>query len=390
MKLHSACTAFRVIPGGYGFGGYTGVHGLAAIFAYAEEIMKSRVAIAVFVIILLSVPLDMAAQARFITFDAPGDLATTPLSINPVGAITGYFLDANFTEHGFLRERHGTIITFDVLGAVATLPFSINPAGVIAGWYADTNFVAHGFLRESHGTITFDATRNVNTFPSSINPEGAITGEYIDSNFVSHGFLREHHGTIITFDAPGVGPGGGPNSEGTHASSINPAGAITGSYDDANNVSHAFLREPDGKFTTFEAPGAGTSPFFGTFAASINPAGAIAGYYSDGSQVGTQVVYHGFLREPDGKFTTFEAPDAGTRPNFGTYPSSINPAGTITGFYVDKNGLGHGFLRIRCERDDDRECEHHEDGENNCFCDPDVRWESPAFSISGGAASGEY
>jgi len=406
--------------GGYGFGGYTGVHGLAAIFAYAEEIMKSRVAIAVFVIILLSVPLDMAAQARFITFDAPGDLATTPLSINPAGAITGYFLDANFTEHGFLRERHGTIITFDVQGAVATLPFSINPAGVIAGWYADTNFVAHGFLRERHGIITFDATRNVNTFPSSINPEGTITGEYIDANFVSHGFLREHLGTIITFDAPGVGPGGGPNSEGTHASSINPAGAITGSYDDANNVSHAFLREPDGKFTTFEAPGAGTSPFFGTFAASINPAGSIAGYYSDGSQVGIQVVYHGFLREPDGKITTFDvpgavavftssinpagvivgygadtnevahgflrrpdgsittfdAPGAGTSPFDGTYPFSINPAGVITG-PAEVSGITpnipHGFLRIPCERDDERECEHPEDGGNNCSCDPNVR-----------------
>jgi len=382
--------------------------------------MKSRMAIAAFVIIFISIPLHMAGQASFITFDVPRDLATTPLSINPAGTITGYFLDANLASHGFLREPHGTIITFDVPGAVGTFSLGINPAGAIAGWYADTNFVAHGFLRERHGIIAFDAARNVNTFPASINPEGAITGEYIDANFVSHGFLREPHGTIITFDAPGVGPGGGDNSEGTHASSINPAGAITGSYDDAENVSHGFLREPDGKFTTFEAPGAGTSPLFGTFAASINPAGAIAGYYSDGSQVGIQIVYHGFLREPDGKITTFDvpgavavftssvnpagvivgygadtnevahgflrrpdgsittfdAPGAGRSPFDGTYPFSINPAGAITG-PAEKSGITlnipHGFLRVPCERDDDRECEHHEDGENNCSCDPSVR-----------------
>ena len=308
--------------------------------------MKSRIATAGFVIIFLSVPLDVAAQARFITFDAPGDDATTPLSINPAGAITGYFLDANFTEHGFLRERHGTIIRFDVQGAVATLPSSINPAGVIVGWYADTNIVAHGFLRESHGIITFDATHNVNTFPSSINPEGAITGEYIDANFVSHGFLRRPDGSITTFDAPGVGPGGGPNLEGTHAFSINPAGAITGSYDDAKNVSHAFLREPDGKFTKFDVRGA-----VAVFPSSINPQGLIVGAVADANEVS-----HGFLRRPDGTIITFDAPGAGTSPFDGTYPSSVNPSGAITGDY-QVSGISHGFLRIPCENDEDGECE---------------------------------
>ena len=45
--------------------------------------------------------------------------------------------------------------------------------------------------------------------------------------------------TIITFDAPGAGtlPG-----QGTIASSINPAGEITGWYDDASDVVHGFLR----------------------------------------------------------------------------------------------------------------------------------------------------
>ena len=48
---------------------------------------------------------------------------------------------------------------------------------------------------------------------------------------------------------------------------INNFGEITGYYEDANNVFHGFVRSPEGKFTTFEAPGADTTPgdFNGTF-----------------------------------------------------------------------------------------------------------------------------
>ena len=55
-------------------------------------------------------------------------------------------------------------------------------------------------------------------------------------------------GTIITFDVPGA-------VNGTVASSINAAGAITGSYFDVNFISHGFLRAPEGAFTTFDVPG---------------------------------------------------------------------------------------------------------------------------------------
>jgi hypothetical protein len=51
---------------------------------------------------------------------------------------------------------------------------------------------------------TFDVPGAVNgTFPSSINPAGAITGSYYDVNFVGHGFLRAKNGTLVSFDAPG-------------------------------------------------------------------------------------------------------------------------------------------------------------------------------------------
>ena len=63
------------------------------------------------------------------------------------------------------------------------------------------------------------------------------------------------------------------------------AGTITGSYTDANNAGHGFLRARDGTFTTFDPPGA-----VGTFPLAINPAGAVTGSYTDAN-----FVVHGFL-----------------------------------------------------------------------------------------------
>jgi hypothetical protein len=125
--------------------------------------------------------------------------------------------------------------------------------------------------------------------------------------------------------------------------SINPAGAITGLHQDAtgDGVLLGFLRARDGTFTTFEAPGAGTVFPWGTSPYSINPAGAITGTYQDASNV-----YHGFLRTRDGTFATFDAPAAGTGYFQGTTPFSINPEGAITGYYTDSSNVFHGFLRI--------------------------------------------
>ena len=192
--------------------------------------------------------------------------------------------------------------------------------------------------------ITFDApgagtVAGQGTFAGSINPKGEIAGFSRDSASVRHGYVRSSKGDFTTFDAPGAGTGAG---QGTIASSINPAGAIMGSTLDASNVFHGFLRDRDGTFTTFDAPGAGsvTDSFQGTTPSSINPAGAIAGNTLDASNV-----FHGFLRDRDGNFTTFDVPGAGNAPGEGTVPRANNPSGKITGFYIDSGNLEHGFLR---------------------------------------------
>jgi len=156
-----------------------------------------------------------------------------------------------------------------------------------------------------------------------------------------------HAQTIAVFDAPGAGTS---FLQGTVGLGITPAGAIAGAYIDANNVVHGFIRAPWGAFTTFDAPGAGTVPGMqgctescqGTVPWGINPAGEITGQYIDVNNVA-----HCFVRSANGTITTCDVPAAGTGPGQGSYGESISPAGEILGTYSDASSVWHGFIRFR-------------------------------------------
>jgi hypothetical protein len=308
-----------------------------------------------------------APDGHFTTFTDPDACTSSnPLCVdngsgffdmNANGAITGSGTDENMVSHGFLLTPWGRLTHFDAPGAgtgeyEGTWGQCINTAGEIAGEYVDASYVYHMYLRAPDGTMnTFDAP-NVGTgeyqgtysdfFGHCLNPAGAITGWYYDTNWMGHGYLRTPHGFITEFDAPGAGTTV-DTGEGTFPMAITANGTIVGYVYDTSVLAHAFIRTRDGRFTTFDVPGAGTVPYTGqgTYAFDINLAGAIVGEYQDSGNV-----YHGFLRTPEGRITTFDAPGAGTGEYQGTYPWSINPAGAITGFYVDSGNASHGFLRL--------------------------------------------
>ena len=245
--------------------------------------------------------------------------------------------------------RHaGTITVFDAPGAgvaadQGTLPVDMDAAGAITGYYQDGGDVLHGFVRTPAGKFTtFDApgagtAAGQGTFAFDMNPEGAITGWYADGGNVAHGFLRSPHGKFTTIDVP--------NAQGTVTWDINPAGALAGLFADANGALHGLVRAPNGKLTTFDAPGAGTGPGQGTWdgsASCINPAGAVTGWYIDAENVS-----HGFLMAPppDSTITRFDVVGEGTEAGQGTLPLTTNPVGEIVGYYLDANSVVHGFLR---------------------------------------------
>ena len=179
-----------------------------------------------------------------------------------------------------------------------------------------------------------------------INPAGAITGFTRDANFARHGFVRAPDGTITIFDDPNAGTcssscGTIGNGQGTRAFAINPSGVITGFYTDTSAHCHGYVRAANGTFTQIDAPDAGTGPFpQGTFPSDItpmgiNPAGAITGFYVDASSA-----QHGFVRAPNGVITEFDPTGS-----IFTNPNAIDQTGAITGFYFDSSFVGHGFLR---------------------------------------------
>ena len=268
-------------------------------------------------------------QAFFVTFQVQGSTNTSPVSINNAGKVAGYYAkatDAYQTFHGFLREPLGAIITFDVAGSISTQPVDMNAGGAIAGQYRDASGKNHGFVRSARGVITqFDVTGpNVSdTFPTSINDAGAITGSYGPAGGQQpHGFVRDSSGTITTFDVP--------NSLQTTPRGINAAGAVVGYFADTTDVEHGFVRDPSGTITSIQPP-----DFRQAAAWSVNTKGTIVGVYS------ITGAFSAFIRATDGTFTSFAPPANG---QIDTDPQ-INAAGIVAGFYLDANSVIHGFVR---------------------------------------------
>ncbi len=219
---------------------------------------------------------------------------------------------------------------------------------LLAGTAAYSQLTPNNHLSSRPSIIEFDAPHagigsGQGTFPQDNNPAGTVAGYYVDNQTIFHGFLRAPDGTITSFDPPGSGKLNG-SSQGTLPLSIDTAGNIVGQFQDENYLFHGFLRAVDETFTVIDAPNAGTQGSQGTVAGSINSLGVIAGYYIDANNV-----FHGFERAPGGAITTFDDPSGGTGTYQGTIESyteqGINNVGEIIGIYVDSNNTDHGYLR---------------------------------------------
>lgn len=88
-------------------------------------------------------------------------------------------------------------------------------------------------------------------------------------------------------------------------------------------------------YTTFDAPGAGTTSGAGTFATNINGGGTIVGYTTGMSDSGS------FVRDPDGTFTSFNPPGA----TAGSTAAAINNAGDVAGNYYNGDHIGASCAR---------------------------------------------
>lgn len=221
------------------------------------------------------------ADGTFTTFTVPGMFPSSsgnPIVINDSGIIAGPYFDA--TEHGFVRLPSGSVSTIDFPGSADTAATGINADGVITGIYLDATFTPHGFVRENFGEwVSFDVPGNNFGFfnPTlSINNVGEVVGSYYSGT--THGFLWHAGSTLQTFDVAGA--------VATLPAGINSSGAVAGSYQDSSFTYHGFVRSPSGAVYTFSAPNAAN----GTYAVGINDSGVVAGYYIDSTYTS-----HGFV-----------------------------------------------------------------------------------------------
>jgi uncharacterized protein (TIGR03437 family) len=187
---------------------------------------------------------------------------------------------------------------------------------------------------QNYTFTTFDPPGSTSTTASAINNGGQVVGTYKDSSGVTHSYIRNADGAFTVFDAPGAVPGT------TLATGINNNGQVVGSYESSttNSVTHGFLRSADGQtYTAFDVPGVGAPGQF-TSPTSINDQGAIVGQQFNGAGVS-----YGFLRSADGfSFTKVNVPGSTFTATF-----SINNSGQIVGWYHagGSGSLNHGFIR---------------------------------------------
>jgi hypothetical protein len=254
----------------------------------------------------------------FTTFDVPEGLSgtTIPIALNLEGAVVGHYDDKKYgVARPFLRNPDGTFVA---------------PA-----WSVNGECDAGSATDSCYGSSAF-----------SINYFGTISGGYEDNsgNFVAHGILRSAGGKVTTYEVPGAGTGlyQGTGCPGC-SRPVNVFGEVASYWIDGDDVVHGYLRSPWGDITTYDVPGEGPNGIgcYADCSMGLNDFGAITGIYLDGNGV-----YHGYVRSPDGKITSFDAPGADTNPGDynGTYPTNINDAGVITGNYQDTNSTFHAFI----------------------------------------------
>jgi hypothetical protein len=171
---------------------------------------------------------------------------------------------------------------------------------------------------------------NGGTSPYGINDGGLVTGNYVDDAGSSHGMLYLG-GRFHTVDHPRQGP------LGTYLYYANQDGLVAGAYYDANGLSHSALYDTKRKEWRDlpDWPGATAN-----LAGGVDAFGRASGNYTlDPTQAAGYVAW-----VYDGRYHTFIAP-ASDQSLLGTLTFGMRGDGTVVGYYLDSNGVPHGFTR---------------------------------------------
>jgi uncharacterized membrane protein len=263
-------------------------------------------------------PMSAVAQLTysFQTVNFPTDSFTQLLGINDSGEIAGYH-GSGLTGHpnrGFRLDLPSTFTPENFPGAVQTQVIGINNVFNTAGFYIDANGSNHGFLKVgSHfHSVDFPDTTSVPKVNQllGLNAEQSA-GFYNDSASNSHGYIASRSGVFSALIVP--------DATSSTATGVNEAGQVSGFYTDKAGVTHGFLLN-QGKFKRLNFPGATATQAFG-----LNNQGQVVGSYTDSAGL-----IHGFIWTSG---RGFEGPLDDPDGVGATMINGINDGAVIVGFY---------------------------------------------------------
>ncbi|MDE0684687.1 MAG: T9SS type A sorting domain-containing protein, partial [Candidatus Poribacteria bacterium] len=212
-------------------------------------------------------------------YDFPGSQNTYFYALGNNGNAAGHYKDMNGLYHGVILQD-GELRQYDFPGAAETHIYGMSDeTGALSGNIVDAAGVTHAFSGEL--TITFPGA--VNTYGDFVNAAGAVVGSYIDADGMFHGFIRYPDGSFTTIDLPTM-----PDLEFLFVNTITDVGVIGFRAKAANDILRSYILLPSGILYEVRLPGSVI-----TVVRNVNQDGSIIGYYdlADGRR-------HGFVGRP--------------------------------------------------------------------------------------------
>ena len=214
----------------------------------------------------------------------------------------------------------GVFTTYDFPGSLNTFFYALDNAGKAAGHYKGTDNLYHGVIMEDGELTQYDFPGAVETFIYGLSDEtGALSGNIVDETGITRAFSGD---LAITF----------PGAVTTYGDFVNAAGAVVGSYIDADGRPHGFIRNPDGSFTTIDVPEMPNLEFL--FVNTITDFGVI-GFRAKA----VNDILRSYILLPDGILYKVRLPGS-----VNTVVRNVNQDGSIIGYYDSADGRRHGFL----------------------------------------------
>lgn len=269
--------------------------------------------------------------ASFTTIDGTGGSPTTINGISNNGALVG-FTTNNGVNSNFLRDAAGSFVPLSI-GDPAGMANGVNKSNAVAG-VANNN----GFLLANGTQTVLLPSGAQSAIAFGINDAGVIVGQYTAAG-KTPGFV------LVNGSFTPINPTAAATV--TNVQGVNNKNQAIGFYSADGVHQHGFLYNiatqqvtllPDPSTPRIVAGGLVLTQFLG-----INDNGEAVGYYqtNNGSQFGflfdLNTNTYTFLDDP------LAAPVNGVQI---TQITGVANTGEITGFYIDANGVQHGFLAL--------------------------------------------